>query len=132
VEDTLFNYILIYIVLEVYEVQWQKANTLIGMLARMYEHYQKSAFIFLLMHPTLYFVIFFMLESDYNSYVVALFSIKSIDIATKMLLLKKVFMDKELSKEISMALMVPLNRVILYLGLVIYLPLIYMAFTHTI
>lgn len=127
-QDTLLNYIVFYIILEVYEVQWQKATTLLGMLARMYAHYQKSAFVFLLMHPTLYFAIFFMLGSDYNGYAVALFSIKSIDIATKMLLLKKVFIEKELSEEITMALLMPLNKFFPYLGLVIYPPLIYMVF----
>jgi len=128
IEDTLFNYLLLYTLLEIYEVQWQKATTMMGMLARMYEHYHKSAFVFLLMHPTFYFATLFMMFTDYNGYAVALFMIKGIDIATKMVLLKKVFIDKELSEEMTVALLAPLHSFMPYMGLFIYPPLIYMAF----
>ena len=40
--EIVLNYIIILIVLEVYEAQWQKAQTMMGMLARMYEHYQRN------------------------------------------------------------------------------------------
>lgn len=129
-EDTLFNYIVLYILLELYEVQWQKANTLIGMLARMYGQYQKSAFVFLLMHPTFYFAIMFAMVSGYNEYSLILLSIKAVDVATKMVLLKKVFIDKELSKELSLALLQPLHKLLPYIGLLIYPPLIYLAFSN--
>ena len=128
IEDTLFNYLLLYTLLEIYEVQWQKATTVIGMLARMYEHYHKSIFIFLLMHPTFYFSILFMMFTNYNGYAVALFVIKGIDIATKMVLIKKVFIDKELSEEMTLALLAPLQPFMPYIGILVYPPLIYMVF----
>ena len=129
IEDSLLNYLLFYILLEIYEVQWQKANTLLGMLARMYEHYHKSPFLFLLMHPTLYFAIMFMMLSDYNGYSVALLAIKALDILTKMYLMKQVFIDKELSAELSLALLSPIPKGMVYMGLLIYPPLIYMLFS---
>ena len=129
-EDTLINYIVLYILFEIYEVQWQKANTIIGMLARMYAEYKKSAFIFLMMHPTLYFAIMFAMLCDYNEYSLILLGVKSIDIITKMVLIKRVFIDKELSEELSLALLQPLNKLFPYMGLLLYPPLIYMAFEH--
>ncbi len=128
IEDTLLNYIILFIVLELYEVQWQKANTMIGMLARMYQQYSKSIFVFLLMHPTFYFAIMFMILSDYNTYAIAIFLIKGIDIAIKILLLKKVFIEKELSQELSLALLSPLHKLVPYIGLLVYPPLIYIVF----
>ena len=128
IEDTLLNYIILFIVLELYEVQWQKANTMIGMLARMYQQYSKSIFVFLLMHPTFYFAIMFMILSDYNTYAIAILLIKGIDIAIKILLLKKVFIEKELSQELSLALLSPLHKLVPYVGLLVYPPLIYMVF----
>jgi hypothetical protein len=98
------------------------------MLARMYSHYAKNIFVFLLMHPTFYFAIMLMITSDYNTYAIALFLIKGIDIATKMILLKKVFIDKEVSEELTLALLAPLNRAVAYIGLFVYPPLIYMVF----
>jgi len=128
-EDTLLNYLLLYGVLELFEVQWQKAQTLLGVLARMYEQYKKSAFVFLLLHPTLYFAIMFVLMSDYNGYAIALLSLKSLDIVTKMLLLKKVFIERSLSQELQLSLLQPLPSYMLYVGLFVYLPLIYMVFS---
>ncbi len=127
--DVLFNYIVVFIALEVYEVQWQKATTIIGMLARMYEHYQKSIFIFLVMHPTFYFAMALMVMSDYNVYAITLFSIKAVDIATKIVLIKKVFIDRDLSEELTLALLAPLNRFYPYIGVVLYPVLIYLVLT---
>lgn len=128
IDDTLLNYLILYVVLELYEVQWQKANTMIGMLARMYEQYQKSAFVFLLMNPTFYFAIMFVMLTHYNEYALILLGIKSIDVATKMVLMKKVFIDKELSEEMTLALLSPLHKLIPYMGLGVYPPLIFMVF----
>ena len=128
IEDTLLNYLILYTLLELYEVQWQKANTMLGMLARMYEQYDKSAFVFLLMNPTFYFAIMFVLISNYNEYAVTLLVIKGIDVATKMILMKKVFIDKSLSKEMTLALVAPIHRLLPYIGLFVYPPLIYLTF----
>jgi len=123
-------YIFIFIILEVYEVQWQKAETMLGMLARMYQHYQKSIFVFLIMHPTFYFSIYLLIITHFNGYALAIFALKGIDIATKIIFIKKVFIEKELSEEISLALLTPLNKYVLYIGLCVYPPLVYMAL-HT-
>ena len=95
-DEYVLNYILIFIALEFYEVLWQKANTLIGMLSRMYQHYHKSVFIFLLMHPTFYFLLALMMLNDYNIYAVVLLGIKTMDISMKLILIKQVFIDKKL------------------------------------
>lgn len=128
INEIALNYIIIFVFLEIYEVQWQKANTLIGMLARMYEHYKKSIFIFLVMHPTFYFVSAFMVLTDFNVYAVTLFSIKAIDIATKIALIKKVFIDKELSTELTLALVAPMNKYLPYVGVLAYPVFIYLVF----
>lgn len=127
IDEFVLNYIIIFMALELYEVLWQKANTLLGMLARMYQHYHKSVFVFLLMHPTFYFAIGFMILNDYNIYGVILLSIKTVDISTKLILIKQVFITKEISAEMSMMLLTPLHKFLPYLGLVAYPPLIYMA-----
>ena len=129
IDENILNYIVIFMALELYEVLWQKANTLLGMLARMYQHYHKSVFVFLLMHPTFYFAVAFMMLSDYNIYGIILLSIKTVDISTKLILLKQVFITKEISSEMSLMLLTPLHKLLPYMGLVAYPPLIYMALT---
>ncbi len=126
--DPILNYIIFFLLLEIYEMQWQKAQTVMGMLARMFEIYKKSVLLFLVMHPTFYFAIYFMLITDYNMYALSLFAIKTLDIATKILLIKQVFIAKEISHELSLALLTP-TKTIPYLGVIAYAPLIYLAFT---
>lgn len=121
--------VLLFTALEIYEVQWQKAGTLIGMLARMFEVYKKSIFIFLVMHPTFYFAIYFMLVTEYNVYALSLFGFKMLDIAMKLMMMKQVFIDKEITHELSLALMTPLGGYIPYIGLFIYIPFIFLALT---
>jgi len=118
---------IMYIILEVYEVRWQKAQTIMGMLARMYAQYQKSIFLFLIMHPTFYFAIWFVLQTHYNGYAVALLLFKAADIATKMLLIKKVFLDKDLDEEMQLSLFTPIGDYLPYMGVVLYPFFIYMA-----
>lgn len=127
IEEYIFNYIMFYILLEIYEVQWQKADTMIGMFARMYQFYKKSIFIFLIMHPSFYFAIWFMILTDFNVLAIILFFIKAVDIATKLVFIKQIFIDKETSIEFQMALMTPINSLFLYIGLLVYPPLIYTA-----
>jgi hypothetical protein len=126
-EEYILNYVLLYILLEGYEIWWQKAETLLGILARMYQHYTKSVWLFFLMQPTFYFAMLFMMLCEYNIYSVLLFTIKTSDVLTKTILIKKVFLDKEVSLELSQVLLRPINQIFLYLGLIIYPALILMA-----
>jgi hypothetical protein len=127
IEDYIINYLVFYILLEIYEVQWQKAKTMAGMLARMYQYYKKSVFIFLLMHPTFFFVSGFMILSDYNVYAIILFVLKSLDIVTKLLLIKQLFIERDISEELSYALLAPLKEYVAYVGVFVYTPFVYMA-----
>jgi len=120
-------YIVIYIFFEVYEVQWQKSSTMEGMLQNMYRYYSKSIFVFLLMHPTFYFAITFMLFTNYSIYALILFAIKAADIATKLILMKQIFIDKKVSPELSVMLQTPIHPFLPYIGLTLYPFLIYMA-----
>jgi len=125
-ENILF-YIIIYMVLELYEVQWQKAETIMGMLARMYAHYHKSVFLFLIMHPTFYFAVWFVLETNYNAYALVLLSFKAADIITKLLLIKKVFITRDIDEQMQLSLFTPIGPYLPYVGLVLYPFFIYMA-----
>ena len=127
IEEYIINYILLYIILEIFEVAWQKAHTLIGVLSRMHHYYNKSIFLFLIMHPTFYFSIIFMLLTNFNIYATILFMIKGVDIASKMVFIKHIFIDKEIYIGLEMVLLTPIKSIYLYLGLIVYPPLIYMA-----
>ena len=129
IDELILKLIVIAVVLELYEISWQKAGTLMGMLARMYQHYAKSVFLFLLMHPTFYFSIALVMMSEYNFYALLLLGIKAIDIITKMKLLEQVFIQKEVTHEMSLMLLAPIHPLLSYLGVLAYPPLVYMIFS---
>jgi len=127
IDELILNYVILFIVLELYEVSWQKADTIMGMLVRMYQYYSKNIFLFLVMQPTFYFSIGFAMLSEYNPYALMLLFIKTMDVATKIQLLQQVFVKKELTHELSVVLLTPINRFIPYAGAVMYPILIILA-----
>lgn len=127
INELILNYVLLFIILEFYEISWQKAPSMMGMLIRMYKYYSKSIFLFLIMQPTFYFSIWFVMISDFNPYAIILLFIKTVDIATKILLIEQVFVKRELSQDLSLILLAPINSFLPYLGMVIYPILIILA-----
>jgi hypothetical protein len=120
--------IFVYLLLEFYEIQWQRADSMMGMLIRMYPHYKKSPLLFFAMHPTYYYVIFLLLAmNEYTALLLMLF-IKTVDIAAKVLLIQQVFEKRQLSHEMSLMLLTPLHPLMPFIGMLIYPPFIYMAF----
>ena len=127
INEVILNYVLLFIILEVYEISWQKAPSIMGMLIRMYKYYKKSILLFLIMHPTFYFSIGFVILTNYSASAMLLLFIKTFDIATKILLIEQVFIKRELSQELSLILLAPINSFLPYIGLLIYPPLIALA-----
>jgi len=118
----------VYLLLEFYEIQWQRADSMMGMLLRMYPYYKKSPFLFFAMHPTYYFVIFLIMAMNEYSVLLLMLFIKTVDIAAKVLLIQQVFEKRQLSHEMSLMLLTPLHPLMPYIGMLIYPPFIYMAF----
>ena len=127
INDVVLNYIFLFIILEIYEISWQKAPSIMGMLIRMYKYYQKSIFLFLIMQPTFYFAIGFVMLTNYAPSALILLFIKTFDIATKILLIEQIFTKKELSQELSLILLAPINSFLPYIGVIIYPILIALA-----
>jgi len=126
-QGMVFEYLLLYVIFEAYEIAWQKAQTLLGVLAKMFHYYKKNVWLFFIMQPTFYFALLFMLLLDFNIYSVILFSLKGSDVLTKIILMKKVFIDKRVEREISDLIVAPIPQFMLYLGMLLYPVLIFLA-----
>lgn len=127
INDLILNYILLFIFLELYEISWQKAPSIMGMIIRMNKYYEKSILLFLIMQPTFYFSIGFVMLSDYSVYAIIMLILKTADIATKILLIEQIFTKRELTHELSLILLAPINGFLPYMGLLIYPFLIALA-----
>ncbi len=126
--DNFLTIIFLYILCELYEIWWQKSDSMMGMLVNMFKYYQKSPFLFFVMHPTYYFTIFLLLAINEKNALLIMLFIKTVDIITKVLLIQQVFEKRQLSHEMSLMLLAPLHPLMAYIGVVVYPPFIYMAF----
>lgn len=127
IDNLILNYILIFIFLELYEISWQKAPSIMGMIVRMNKYYSKSIFLFLIMQPTFYFAIGFAILCDYSIFSMIFLFLKTADVATKILLIEQIFTKKSLSHELSLILLSPIDSFLPYMGLIIYPLLIALA-----
>ncbi len=125
--NDIYTLILIYILLELFETQWQKADTLMGMLLNMYQQYRRHIIWFLLLHPTFYFTIYLAIATDFKAEILLVLFIKTVDIATKILLMRQLFEKQEVSAELSQMLHAPLHKAMPYIGLFLYTPFIVMG-----
>ncbi|MHC3994380.1 hypothetical protein ACXWTF_06085 [Thiomicrolovo sp. ZZH C-3] len=116
-----------YLLLEGFEVAWQKAPTMLEMLIRIRRRYDRSIFYFLLLHPTYYFAIWLILETRMALPAVMLLFIKTVDIATKIVLMQQVFEKREVSEQLHEMLILPLGRWMPYAGFAVYPPLVLWA-----
>lgn len=127
IDDLILNYILIFVFLELYEISWQKAPNIMGMIIRMNRYYSKSILLFLIMQPTFYFAIGFAILCDYDIFAIIFLFLKTADVATKILLIEQIFTKKSLSQEMSLILLSPIDSFLPYMGLIIYPLLIALA-----
>jgi len=125
--ENIFVLTVFFLFLEGFEVTWQKAPTMLGMLVHIRQRYQKSIFYFLLLHPTYYFAIWLILQTGLALPAILLLFVKTIDIATKIVLMQQVFEKKEVSAQLHEMLVMPLERWMPYIGFAVYPPLVVWA-----
>lgn len=124
---TLYAIVIVYVLLELFEIQWQKADTMMKMMLRLYRRYQKSVIGFLVLHPTYYFAIWLTLATHYSAAAVTVLLIKSIDIVVKIIMIRMIFEKRELSQELTLMLLTPLHPMLPYFTLLIYTPMVILA-----
>ena len=113
--------ILILTLLELFEAWWQRAETLYAVLARGYRYYQKSIFLFFLMHPAFYYTVFvILLTNRYNGWMVSILILKSVDIFFKIAMIQKIFINGQTDPFMESMLDEPLSPWIFLTGAGLY------------
>lgn len=121
---------LILLVAELFEAYLQRSETLLGVLEKLYVYYDKSIFLFFLIQPGFYFVLFVVLVTGVlNASMIFLLAIKVFDIFYKIELIKKVFIVREVSSEIAQMLEWKIPPLFFLLGAGMYPPLLFYALT---
>jgi len=126
--EILVELIIIMIILELIEANLQKAGTLGEMVDKLYSYYNKSVFLFFIIHPTFYFVLFISLYLDIlDFYIVVILTIKTFDMFFKIELIRQCYFHKRMDSELKGMLPMKLTPWMNVLGVFIYVPLLFMA-----
>ena len=126
--EDVWVYILFLILFELFEIAWQYSDTLYQILEKAYRYYSKSIFVFLLMHPSFYFILFVVLATGrLNVSMIIILTLKIFDMFTKIELVRKLFIEQKLSVEMESLLHKRIYKIFFFSGILIYVPLLYIA-----
>jgi len=126
--ENILTFTLILVVAELFEAYIQRASTLFGVLEKLYAYYQKSIFLFFLIQPGFYFILFIVLMTGVlNVSMILLLAIKVFDMFYKIELIKKVFIQREVSTEIAQMLEWKMPSYFFLMGVGMYPPLLFYA-----
>jgi len=126
--ENIYLFVVILILLEIFELYIQKAETLLGVMQKLFFWYSKSIFVFFLVHPSFYFLFFVILYTDtLNIYMILMLVFKIFDLFYKIELIKSIFIKQKVSLEIESMLNWQIPSWFFFLGLSLYPPLLFYA-----
>lgn len=127
--NILSQIVLLMLIIELIETHLHKAETLGLIIDRLYGYYQKSVFLFFLVHPSFYFTVFVSLYLNIlNFYMIAILLLKGLDIFFKIEMMRQKFVYKEsMDKELENMLRLKMSPLVSFLSSFMYLPLLAMA-----
>ena len=116
---TLILLIIIFISLEIFESNWQKADTFYGVIKNNYQIYSKSIFLFFILNPTFLFALY--LANTLNNFTFlmnALIIVKFADISFRLHLMRKIQNDEDISSLVPLD--IPYNNMLRYINVILY------------
>ncbi len=126
--NDLIYYTLILVCAELLEGYIQRAPTLLGALERLYAYYRKSIFLFFVVQPGFYMLLFIILKTGVlNFSMIFLVALKVFDLFYKIELIKQLFLEEkpdDITKEIAT---VRLPSWFFLTGVLLYPPILYYA-----
>ena len=123
-------YTILLAVAELFEGYIQRAPTLMGVLQRLYHYYHKSIFLFFLMQPGFYLLLFIVLKTGvFNLTMLFLIALKVFDIFYKIELIRQLFLKREMGVEMAEMLEWQLPSWFFLMGVLLYPPMLYYALT---
>lgn len=120
--------IILFVVVELFEANWQRSSTLMGTLAKSYYFYSKSIFLLLFMHLGYLYTLYLSLALDLLNWpIFFILLLKSMDIFMKIHLVQRVFVGQEVDNALMRALENPTPWWYYLMGALTYPWLLYLA-----
>jgi len=126
--ENVLLFIVILVMLELFEAYMQRADTLYGVMEKLYVWYSKSIFAFFLIHPAFYFTLFVVIVTDIlNIYMILLLTLKVFDLFYKIELIKTIFIKQKIPADLSAMLDWKIPQWFFLMGVGLYPPLLFYA-----
>jgi len=110
---------LIFIALEFFESNWQKSDTLYGLIKNNFSIFQKNIFLYFLLHLTFFYTIFLSFYlNNFSFWMSSILIIKFLDISFKLTLMQKLSSGKEIEE--IMPMNIQMTIVFRYMNVLIY------------
>lgn len=109
----------IFIALELFESNWQKSDTLYGLINNNFLIFKKNIFLYFLLHLTFFYTIYLSFSlNNFTFWMSSILIIKFLDISFKLSLMQK--LSKGMSIEEIIPFNIPMTIVFRYMNVVIY------------
>tara|TARA_B100001063_G_scaffold179147_1_gene168199 strand:- start:2804 stop:3190 length:387 start_codon:yes stop_codon:yes gene_type:complete len=116
--DTLYL-LLIFIAVELFESNWQKSDSMYGLILNNFRMYKKSIFLYFTLHLSFFYTIFVSIYLvNFSFWMSSILVIKFLDIAFKLNMMKKLSNGSSVEEVMPINVkMIPLFR---YMNVIIY------------
>lgn len=89
--------LIIFIAFELFEVNWQKSDSLYGLLDNNFLVFKKNVFLYFILHPSFFYTIFLSFYlNNFGFFMSSILILKFFDISIKLSLLKGLSKNKEM------------------------------------
>ena len=117
--ENLLYLLLIFIALEIFEANWQKADTFHGMIVNNYTAYKKGIFIYFLLNPTFIYTIFLSYYlQNFTFLMTFIIGLKFADISFRLHIVNKIDKGEDLSEILPLDM--KMGSMLRYINVFIY------------
>ena len=108
-----------FILLEIFESNWQKADTFYGVIKNNYQVYQKNIFLYFLLNPTFFFALYLAIKFNIFGFLMcSIIVLKFLDISFRLFLINKIQKDEDINYLVPIDIKYSLT--LRYLNVVLY------------
>ena len=124
--ETALTLTILLVFFELFEAFMQRSGILYGVIEKLYGWYRKSIFLFFLMHPAFYFILFVVIATNtLNIYMILILTLKIFDLFYKLELIKKIFIKQDVPQDLAAMLEWKIPSWFFLMGVALYPPLLY-------
>lgn len=117
----------IFIAIELFETNWQKSDTLFGLLNNNFLVFKKNIFLYFLLHPSFFYTIFLAFYlNNFGFFISFILICKFLDIGCKLSLMKNLSNGKNIEEVFPIN--INITPILRYLNVIIY-PLLFLLAT---